>query len=222
MKKTLVPILSMIILTISTCASPTIAPGITEQPLEPTAVPSIVPTEASIPMGWQTYTSPRFQYSISYPMGMVVSDNGEYSVTLGVQQTDSGAGARNFVYVSVIPAGFQSEGGEIYNFNTPETDVLLNMQVGESKALREFAGLAEAFTYTRLADTAISGQAAKTFENTQPWEFPEGTKEIRYYLQTEEYTYLFGAYVNTNGSTQSDAITEDLFNQIVDTFLLIQ
>jgi hypothetical protein len=118
MKKTLAPILSIIILAISACATPTIAPGITEQPLEPTAVPSIVPTEASMPVGWETYTSPRFQYSISYPMGMVVSDNGEYSVTLGVQQTDPGAGALNFVYVSVIPAGFQSEGGEIYKKQT--------------------------------------------------------------------------------------------------------
>jgi hypothetical protein len=96
------------------------------------------------------------------------------------------------------------------------------MEVGESKALHEFAGSAEPFTYTRLADTAISGQAAKTFENTQPWEFPEGTREIRYYLQTDEYTYLFGAYINTNGSTHSDAITEELFGQIVDTFRLIQ
>ena len=96
------------------------------------------------------------------------------------------------------------------------------MQVGEIKALHEFAGSTEAFTYTRLADTTISGQAAKTFENIRPWEFPEGTKEIRYYLQTDEYTYLFGAYVNTNGSTHSDAITEELFDQIVSTFRLIQ
>ena len=218
MKKNLVPVLSIIILTISACATPTIAPSITEQPLEPTAVPPIVATEVSVPVGWQSYTSPRFQYSLSYPTGMVVSDNGEYSVTLGVQQTDPGAGARNFVYASVIPAGFQSEGGEIYNYNTPETDILLNMQVGESKALHEFAGSAEPFTYTRLPDTTISGQTARTYENTQPWEFPEGTKEIRYYLQTDEYTYLFGAYVNTNGSTYSDAITEDLFKQIVATF----
>jgi hypothetical protein len=222
MKKTLVPILSIIILTISACATPAIAPSITEQPLDPTAVPPIVATEASAPVGWETYTSPRFQYSLSYPTGMEVSDNGEYSVTFGVQQTDPGAGARNFVYVSVIPAGFQSEGGDIYNYNTSETDILLNMQVGESKALREFAGSAEAFTYTRLADTTIGAQTAKMFENTQPWEFPEGTKEIRYYLQMDEYTYLFGAYVNTNGSTHSDAITEELFDQIVATFRLIQ
>ena len=222
MKKTLVPILSIIILILSACATPVIAPSITEQPLDPTAVPPSVTTEASAPEGWETYTSPRFQYSLIYPTGMVVSDNGENSVTLGVQQTDPGAGARNFVYVSVIPAGFQSEGGEIYNFNTPETDILLNMQVGESKALHEFACSTEAFTYTRLADTTISGQTAKTFENTQPWEFPEGTKEIHYDLQTDEYTYLFGAYINTNGSTHSDAITEELFDQIVTTFRLIQ
>src|SRR5688500_5291523 len=66
MKKNLVPVLSIIILTISACATPTIAPGITEQPLEPTAVPPIVATEAGAPVALQPYTIPLVQDTPHY------------------------------------------------------------------------------------------------------------------------------------------------------------
>ena len=190
----------------------------------PTATPTIVlpavTAEASVPIGWETHTNPRLHYSISYPPGMEGTDSGDYSWTLGMKLANPDDGARNFIYLSAIPAGFQSSGGDIYNYNTAEADILLNMQVGESKSLREGLDIAARFSYTRLPDTILNGQTARMYESIQPWEFPQGTKEIRYYLQTEAYTYLLGGYLDTTGSNQPGAITEALFNQIIATFLV--
>jgi hypothetical protein len=201
--------------------TPSAAPSATGQDSEPTALSPTATTGATVPSGWKTQTSQRFAYAISYPPDMDGTDNGDYSWTLGIKLANLDAGARNFIYVSAIPKGFQSGGGEIYNYNTPETEILLNLQVGESQSLREGLDTAQGFTYTRQPDTTISGHTAQTYENSQPWEFPQGTKEIRYYLQTDEYTYLIGGYMDTTGSNQPGAITEALFNQIVSTFRLI-
>lgn len=198
----------------------------TEQPEKPTEIlptataTSAEPTAEATASEWETYTNPGFSYSIRYPSGMAGSDNGSYSWTLAKTPTNPEDVTRNFIYVSVIPVDFKGEDGEIYNYNKPETDILLNMQVGESKSLRE--DTTKGFTYTRKPDTTISGQPAMTYENTQPWEFPAGTKEIRYYLQTDAYTYLIGGYVDTTGTNQPGAITEELFNEILATFQVTQ
>jgi hypothetical protein len=177
--------------------------------------PSTEPAAPATVSNWETYTSPSLSYSIRYPTDMAGSDNGSYSWTLAKTPTNPEDVTRNFIYVSVIPVDFKGEDGEIYNYNKPETDILLNMQVGESKSLRE--DTTEGFTYIRKPDTIISGQPAMTYENTQPWEFPAGTKEIRYYLQTDMYLYLIGGYIDTTGANQSGAITEELFNEIIAT-----
>ena len=123
----------------------------------------------------------------------------------------------------MIPDGFPrsgSESGVIYNYDPVKTQTLLKMQVGESRSLRADPNLAPSFTYTRLQDAILGNQAAQTYENTQPWEFPPGTKEIRYYLQGDGCLYLIGGYVATVGSGQLGAIDEELFDQIIATFRL--
>src|SRR5688500_16544775 len=55
-------------------------------------------------------------------------------------------------------------------------------------------------------------------ENTQPWEFARGTKEIRYYLQANGCTYLIGGYFATMDSGEPRAISEELFDEIIATF----
>jgi hypothetical protein len=57
-------------------------------------------------------------------------------------------------------------------------------------------------------------------ENTQSWELPTGTKEIRYYLQANGCTYLIGGYLDATDANQSGAINEELFNQVMATFRL--
>jgi hypothetical protein len=202
--------------------TPSILPSSIQSPATPIAVLPTITAEAIVPAGWETYTNPRFHNSISYPPDMEGTDSGDYSWTLGMKLANPDEGARNFVYLSVIPAGFQSSGGDIYNYNTAEADILINMQVGESKSLREGLDTAAGFSYTRQPDTILDGQTAKVYESTQPWEFPQGTKEIRYYVQTEAYTYLLGGYLDTTGSDQPGAITEALFDQIIATFRVMR
>lgn len=199
-------------------------PPVTVQPTQPPAPtaspprPTATDTPAAVPAGWQTQTEPRFGYAISYPPSMQGSANGEYSWTLGVAGV---AGVvRNFIYVSVVPSGFQSGGGEIYNYNTPDAEALLSMRVAESKVLHSGANMSRWYTYTRLPDTRIGGHTASAYVNAQPWEFPLGTKEIRYYVQTERYTYLLGGYIDAQGSNQPGAITENLFSRIISTIRL--
>ena len=197
------------------------------QPMDlATSMPSApAPVESTLPSGWETRSASASQgqcgYAISHPSDMDGSSQGTYSWILNNSGTDPTGVVPNFVYVSVIPDDFQSGGDEIiYNYDPAEAEILLNMQVGESKPLRADPDIAQWFTYTRRPDTVINNHAAQTYENTQPWEFPTGTKEIRYYLQANGCTYLIGGYVDATGSNQSGAINEELFNQVIATFRL--
>lgn len=198
-------------------------PSPTESQPTPTTPLPTETSEAMIPAGWSTYTSQRCEYEISYPSEMRVTDETPYSRTLAFSPTTEDEVARNFVYLSVIDPEIQSriEGGvydyEVYNYDPGEAEILLNMQVGESEAVRELANVTSGFTYQRQPDTPISGYAAQTYENTQPWEFPSGTKEIRYFLSLNGCNYLIGGYFDTTQSNQPGAITEDLFHQIMST-----
>jgi hypothetical protein len=200
-----------------------------EQPTLSATAPQAAPTmplstatsEAPLPAGWETYTSQQCEYAISYPSELQVTDNGTYSRTLGFELANPDEGARNFIYVSVIDQDIQSMGEErVYNYDPAETEILLNMQVGESKSMQDAQNLAEWFTYQRNPDTQIGGYAAQAYENVLPWEFPARTKEIRYYLPLNGCTYLIGGYMDTTGSNQPGAISEELFNQIVATIQL--
>jgi len=179
-------------------------------------------SEALIPAGWATHTaSQQCGYAISHPSEMLAHAENPHSETLVFNLDNPEEGARNFIYISVITpevkAGVYTN-GDVYNYDPAESEILLNMRVGESKSTREFPNVESGFTYERKPDTLISGYAAQTYENVQPWEFPDGTKEIRYYLSLNGCTYLFGSYLDTTQSDQPGAITEELFNQIVATF----
>ena len=193
------------------------APATAIQPVDPTTTPPAV--AATLPSGWESYTSPgQCAYAISHPADMEGASQGTYSWILNYTTTEPSGPFPNFIYVSVIPADFQGGVGEIYNYDPAETQTLLSLPVGESKSLREDPNMAPSFTYTRLADTSLSNQAAQTYENTQPWEFPPGTKETRYYLQRNGCTYLVGGYMDTAGSSESGAISQERFDEIIATF----
>jgi hypothetical protein len=190
-----------------------IAPSPTPAPPSPTAT-----VEALIPAGWMTYTSQRCEYALSYPADMQVSNEGAYSHSFSFNLANPDEGARNFVYVSVINQDIQSPtAGDIYNYDPAEASRLLDLQIGESQPVRDISDVAEWFTYQRQPDTTIGGYAAKTYENLKPWEFPGGTKEIRYYLSQNGCSYQIGGYLVTTQSNQPGAITEDLFHRIVAT-----
>ena len=197
-------------------------PAATSAPTLPQASSATLPAP-TLPAGWETYTlQGQCGYAIDHPSDMEGTSQGPYSWSLSVSAPEPSGPVPNFVYISVIPDDLQSsEPGMIYNYDPVETQTLLNMQIGENQALHDFdPNLAPSFTYTRLPDAALGGQSAQAYENTQPWEFPPGTKEIRYYLKANGCTYLVGGYMATVGSGQPGAIDEELFDQIIATFRL--
>ena len=183
---------------------------------------SAEPPASTLPAGWETYTNDgQCSYAFSHPSDMEGASQGTYSWYLSPTATTEPGLVPNFIYISVIPDDFRrsgSEPGAVYNYDPAETQTLLSLQVGQSQSLREDPNLAPSFTYTRLPNTTLSNQTAQTYENTQPWEFPPGTKEIRHYLQANGCTYLIGGYLATVGSGQTGAINEELFDQIIATF----
>ena len=183
--------------------------------------PAALPTP-TVPSGWERYPGPgQCGYSVDHPSNMDIASQGTYSWILSSSAGETSGPFPNFIYISVIPDEFPRSGeepGAIYNYDPSETQTLLNMQVGESRSLRDDSTVMDWFTYTRLLDTTLGDQPAQTYENDQPWEFPPGTKEIRYYLQANGCTYLVGGYLATVGSGQPGAIDEDLFDEIIGSF----
>ena len=106
---------------------------------------------------------------------------------------------------------------DVYNYDPMATEILLNMQVGESKPVHQSPSVESGFTFERKPDAQINSHTALTYANLQPWEFPSGTKEIRYYLSLAGCAYLIGGYIDTSQSNQPSAMTEDLFHQIIAT-----
>jgi hypothetical protein len=202
-------------------------PSATKTQAVPTMVLATNTSEALIPAGWVTHTSQQCEYAISYPSEMVAHAQNPYSETILFNLPDPEEGARNFLYVSVIDPEIQNRAkqgaylNEVYNFDPVEMNILLDMQVGESKPVHEFPNVESGFTFQRQMDAVIGDQTALTYERVQPWEFPIGTKEIRYYLSLNGCIYMIGGYMDMTGSNQLGAITEDLFHQIVATIRLM-
>ena len=203
------------------------ASGAAQSQAAPSMLLSTATKEPLVPAGWATHTSQQCEYAISYPPEMEVTDQSRYSQTLRFKQANPDEGARNFIYVSVIAPEIQdmvkqgTYNSDVYNYVPAQADMLLNMQVGESKSMAEVPNYEGSFTYQRQPDTIISDHIAQTYENLQPWEFPGGTKEIRYYSSIDGCVYLIGGYVDTTGSDQPGAITDELFHQIMATLQLM-
>lgn len=217
------PILMILVIFASTlagCAPANTPPA--EQPAEsPTVLPTVTPAPA-LPSGWETYSNAgQCGYTIGHPADMDGAGQGDYNWLLTPAAADPGGPIANFIYISVIPDDFEgTEPGSIYNYDPAETRALLDLQAGESLSLRDDPAFDPWFTYTRLQDVVLSGRPSQAYENTQPWEFPPGTREIRYYLQANGCTYMIGGYLATAASDQPAAIDQALFDQILATFRL--
>jgi len=186
-------------------------------------------SQVPIPTGWVTYTSANQQcgYGISYPSEIQINEQTPYSQIFSFKLSDPDAVNPNFIYMSVVTPEIQKIVEEgiynhaVYNYDPMATEILLNMQIGESKSVHQTPDMETWFTFERKPDAQINGQAAQTYENFSPWEFPGGTKEIRYHLSLDRCVYLIGGFVDTTGLDQQGAITEDLFQQIIDTVQVI-
>jgi len=195
------------------------APVVIEPPTEPVVAPTTVANDFVAPAGWMTasHTIQSCEVHLGYPANMQVAEQGANTRLLRFMPADPDDVAWNFLYVSIISEEPQGSNGEnIYNYDPTAVGLLLELQVGESAPIHANPQIASWFTYQRLPDTTISGQTARAYENVQPWEFPVGTKEIRYYVSANDCTYQIGGYVDTTQSNQPGTIAEDLFDQIID------
>lgn len=199
-------------------------PSTDDQPITVDQV-EVETSQPLIPATWVTYNSanPQCGYAISYPPEMQAAEQTPYSQILRFNLPDSDAGIPNFIYMSVVTPEIQKmvEDGvynhDVYNYDPAATSIMVNMQSGESKSVHPVPDMETGFTFERKLDTQISGYIAQTYENIHPWEFPSGTKEIRYLLSLDGCIYLIGGYVDTTQSNQPGAIMEDLFHQIIAT-----
>jgi len=190
-----------------------------ESPAEPVMTPTTVTSDIVVPAGWLmvSHTVQSCEYSLNYPADMQFTDQGANSRFLSYVPADPNDIIWNFIYVSIISDELQTSSEEdIYNYNPMAAGLLLDLQIGESVPLHDNPQIASSYTYQRLPDRIISGQTAQAYENVQPWEFPVGTKEIRYYVSVNDCTYQIGGYLDTTQSNKPGTIVEDLFNQIID------
>ncbi|MCB0076672.1 MAG: hypothetical protein KDD73_04560 [Anaerolineales bacterium] len=98
-----------------------------------------------------------------------------------------------------------------------DTDRLLAIDIGESLSL---SGGDEAafFTYTRQPDLTINGMNATVYRNATPWEFPQGTRELRYYIESDDLRFIIGGTLSEGGTPRDGPISHTLFEEVAATF----
>lgn len=174
---------------------------------------------SNTPTPTPSYVNSKLKFSLDLPSEFKVEENGEYSITITPDKKIEGQGPVNFIYISVVPKDVQVEVGEIYNYNQAQYNKLLELEIGESVSLSDASQpkLKGWFTYTRGDDVTIDGKPVKKLQNKKPWEFPAGTVENRYILESNGTLYILGFYF---GSTQSAEINEETAFKIISTLKL--
>ncbi len=136
-------------------------------------------------------------YSVKIPEYLTEEKNGHLSRMFLRRVDQPGAGASNFIYISVIPKGMESTEGEIYNYNSKDFQRLKKLTVGQSTNLTDASDreIAKYYEYERLEGRMLGGYGATAYSNDSPWEFPEGVTEYRFIVPFEQATYLVGYYI---------------------------
>lgn len=155
-------------------------------------------------------------YSIKVPEGFVIENDGQYSRKIMRDTNAIGVGPSSFVYISVVPANKQNESGTIYNYNQNDFVKLVRSQPGASIILGDSPDkdLNSYFTYTHSESKMVGGYGAKSFINQKPWEFPSGTTEYRYIIETIKANYIIGGYL-LNDTTSPYYLSMQQFEEIL-------
>jgi hypothetical protein len=175
---------------------------------------------ADIP-GWETYTNARWSYSIGFPPGMEAREQSSNSWMAAYPTSASSQAPSNLVYVLVAPPNYPPERDLIGSFGPPQAGMLLNLAIGDGISINGQGEMADGLIFTRLPETTLAGFPAAAFENNQPWQYPQGTKEIRYLLKLNDVLYVVGGFINATGADQPGTISQSLFDQIISTFQLV-
>lgn len=177
------------------------------------ATPSQRPSSSPAKSEGKTISEKDLGYSLTIPENWVSEKNGQFSRLYYQNTSEPGAGPGNFLYISVVPKGFQGSAGEIYNYNAEDVSSMRKMEARAEYTVGgiENPELAQYFTYKREEDRMLGGYGAQVYTNAKPWEFPAGTTEHRYFIFFEEATFIIGSYTGGEISkNESDAVFSSL------------
>ena len=157
------------------------------------AVPSaslapVLPGPATAPAGWQQYSDPILQFSMSHPADWQVCSSLEISTVFCGSQAE-GASFPTF-YVTLIELNDLREG-----YNVLEQDViqsLAQLDVGQTFTTGDPAP--EFSTFTRLPDVQVGGETGIMIENARVWEGNPETKDRRVFVRRGETWFMIGTY----------------------------
>ncbi len=161
------------------------------------------------PADWKTFTDPTFGYVLRIPPDVLLrentSDTNRFAPSGPI--SDTPLGLTHFLAVSVFFEGLPG------SYNQSYLNSLLELKIGESKPAADGApGQGEWFTYTRTADMNVNGQTIYTYQNSNPWEKPEGTTEYVYLLPMSGQYYFFAGYIPAE---QSETWNKQVLDSIV-------
>lgn len=155
-----------------------------------------------IPDSWLEYRGKVGNYSIRYPVSLKLTEDGEQTIRLTSPEDQPKMSDTNFAYVSVVPKEKLKSVGETYNYSNMQVAKLMSIGVGETINLTDLDGQKEWFEYKRLPDISLGQYVGRGFENQKPWEFPGGTIELYYIVETDDFTYVIGGYTQDKSGLQ--------------------
>ena len=114
--------------------------SITQEKIETSPTPSTHIANTIKKCEDDLYTNNKFKFSFKCPKGFEFvfssDDQKSYNISPTLDDIKGSHFGYGGIYISIIPKDFSSQGGSIYNYSTDETNSLLEMQIGETKAVR--------------------------------------------------------------------------------------
>lgn len=159
--------------------------------------------------GWKVHEDEALQYSIEFPQEFEIKCNGE-ACTIA-KEFGLGRGPFNSIQILASVADEPIPG---YSFSIVEETVLRELEVGQSKVVRNLpsgSGLDNFYRYKRLSDMKIGGMNVRVYENLSPWEYPENTTQFYILFDNGSIFYRIVAYVGED-------ISKSMLNEILSTF----
>ena len=115
---------------------------------------------------------------------------------------------------------FKIMAGENITIKPKRENPFFILEIVDTRSLRENfndPGLDKSFSYTRSPDIKVGELTTKAYVNNNPWEFPQGVKEYRYFVEKDNFTYMIGGYIEGKNFPVY-YISEQEFDQILSTF----
>lgn len=159
---------------------------------------------AKLPNSGQIYNNDRIGARLTLPNDFTARNYSPVSVFVEPETQAVTGKETRFVYVTVMRVNKEEELRDGYNYSPDTYEKLQKMNVGDVTAINDAEGQEEWYTYQRLKDRRLADMTAKVFVNEKPWEFPSGTTEYRFLMQSSNRIIIVGGYVGDLGDPDLD------------------